>query len=409
MSHTVLDRWLLVSLVASAAIGCSTDDAFDPGVPRAVDVTRAEIQAAVHSNGVLARKLAGVLRDRPGNLIYSPLSVEAVLGMLYAGAAGETAAQLREVLGTGDDTTAFHTGLGSLLEDLRGDHGYTLDIANRLFVQEGATPLPSFAALMSDAYRAPAQSVDYADPNHARGIINRWVADETHGHIPELLRSGDVTNQSVLTVADAIYFKADWAEAFDQARTSNGPFHRADGSDVSAPMMQETFHGARTGELDGAMILELPYRSGELSCLVWLPPDRDGLPQLEQAMSNTTLAEALASMRSQSHLQVSLPRFTLRARLDLPSVLKQLNVDHLFDGRADLSGIFGASDLSVSTMVQEAWVSVDEQGTEAAAATAAVVGRFAPTRVIVDHPFLFMIYDQRTGSVLFTGRVVDPS
>jgi serpin B len=398
---------LAVSLIAAAAMSCSSDEA----ETRTIDADRADVRLAVASNEQLSPKLIDAFHEREGNLFYSPLSIEAVAGMLYAGAKGETAEQLAALLDAPHDPAAFHTGLGDLMADLDGEHGYTLSIANSIFPQRGEKLLESFADTMNDAYRAPTQTLDYQnDAERAREQINRWVEMQTQGKIDELFESGDIHSRTVLALVNAMYFKADWAHAFDKKLTRDAPFTRADLTTVSARMMTLGKAKLRTASFSTATLLELPYRDGELSFLAMLPEKPDEVPELEQLLAGAAVSDVLANLQM-DEVTVQLPRFTLRTRFELTPVFQALGATDMFDAsRADLSGINGSRDLFVDAFVHEAWVSVDETGTEAAAATgAAVAQKSARQPLAFDHPFVFMIYDNRTGTVLFTGRVMDPT
>jgi serpin B len=217
-----------------AANGCA--DESGSAVKRNVDASNQPIRAAVHSNASVASKLAGALRDHPGNLFYSPLSIEAVTGILFAGARGNTAAELGALLDAKDDPEALHKGLGMLLEDLSQQHAqYTLSIANRLWAAPGLMSSQAFLDTTRDDYDAPTELVEFGKaPDVARAKINDWVSDQTAKKIPELLKEGQITRDTVMAAVNAIYFKADGATAFDVALTRTDTFQRADASDVIA-------------------------------------------------------------------------------------------------------------------------------------------------------------------------------
>jgi serpin B len=404
-------------LLLLAAFGCASDPV--PAVKRNVDASSQSIRAAVHSNASVAAKLASALRDQPGNLFYSPLSIEAVSGMLFAGAAGNTAAQLGALLDAQDDPAALHKGLGALLEDLSQQHAqYTLSVANRLWAAPGLMSSQAFVDTTRDDYDAPTELANFGEaPDAARAKINAWVSEQTAEKIPELLKEGQVTRDTVMAVVNAIYFKADWAKAFDVALTRSEPFHRADASDVSVEMMSTPKSKLRT-KLDGtARWIELPYRTGDVSFLAYTkerPFGTQGPPASVQALQadldSVDLDEVVASL-TEAELVVQMPRFSLRSRIDLVAVFQQLGVTDLFDPeRADLTNISAAGGVWVSPFVHEAAVWVDELGTVAAAATAAVATRTsAPLPIRFDHPFLFVIRDNLTGAILFSGRVADPT
>lgn len=346
-------------------------------------------------------------------MFYSPLSVEVALGMFYAGAAGETASQLKAALGAPDDSAEFHRGLGAVLGDLRSasGQGYTLEMANRIFTQRGDALLPDYTATMANDYGAPPQALDIrGDLEAARLVIDEWVAHQTHGEIEQLFHANELDALTSIVVASAMYFKADWAHAFPSAATHADAFKRADGSSVEVPMMSMPATELPVARIEGATALALPYRDSMISFIALLPDAADGVPALEHALAGMNLRALRAQLQSEK-VALNLPRFKLHERLDLIPIMQKLGVTDLFErSAADLSGIHGRSDLYVKPLVHEASVSVDEVGTVAAAASGgAGVLRSGPRPIICDHPFVFLIYDDLTGTVLFTGRVADPS
>ncbi|HKP55285.1 MAG TPA: serpin family protein [Polyangiales bacterium] len=413
-------RWFAVGVVL-VAIGCGEDDAQPE--PRSVDPKSPAIHAAVQSNEAVALKLHSVLRQQPGNLFYSPISIEAVLGMLYAGADGETATQIGAVLDVGDDPRALHEGLGALLGDLAGDYsgrGYTLSVANRLWARPGLDSSPDFLDTTRELYAAPMQAADFGDSERVRAEINRWVDDQTHGKIPELLMKGQITRDTVMTVVNAIYFKAEWAKAFDPDLTRSDTFVRADKTKVTVDMMSTNKVALRAASTENARWIELPYRGGDVSFLACLPTsfnwgappeDAPSLDAIEAALTRDALSDVVSQLGESREQIVQMPRFSLRSRLDLIPTFRALGVVDLFDdSRANLSKISASQQLYVNPFAHEATVQVDEEGTVAAAATAAGVQRTSAALPIrFDHPFLFFIRDNLTGAILFTGRVEDPS
>lgn len=398
--------WVLAALLAVSA--CD-----EPSDPRQIDPASQEIRVALSANASVASTLHGGLRKDGENLFYSPLSIEAVLGMLYAGADGATAGELAALLGGTGDGSQLHAGLGALLEDLGGDHprrGYELNIANRLFVQKGFPIGEAFATVTLEQYRAPAAAEDFAaNPEGARSSINGWVRERTAGHVPELFRAGDIVDSTVVAVVNAIYFKGRWAHEFRASSTHSAPFMRRDGSSVQVPMMHSAEIPVRVGEMGSARVLELRYRGGDITFLALLPHSPDGLSALEAELKTTDLTTVAAQL-TERELIVEMPRFELRTRIDLRPPLEALGVKELFDpARANLTKIC-PDQLFVQPLIHEAWVRVDEQGTEAAAATGGGVQvTSAPLPFRIDHPFLFFIRDAHTGAILFTGRIEDPS
>jgi len=402
-----------IGLFMVAAVGCGREEA---AVERKVDASSWPIRAAVRSNVSIADKLAGALADEPGNLFYSPLSIEAVTAILFAGAAGNTAAQLSVVLDAEGDPAALHEGLGALLKDLRREHSqYTLSLANRLWANPGLESSPAFSDTLRDQYDAPIVQLDFgADPTAALSQINGWVSDQTASKIPMLLKPAEITGNTVLAVVNALCFKADWAKAFDPSLTRSGSFYRADGSEVTVEMMSMQKSKLRTKLHEGARWLELPYRTGDVSFLVYTRENEGteitSVQALQEELADVDLTEVVESLEERE-VVVQMPRFSMRSRIELIPVFKELGVTDLFErGRANLANISRGGDLAIDVFVHEAAIWVDEQGTVAVAATAAVATRLGGSQPLrLDRPFLFMIRDNLTGAILFTGRVADPS
>ena len=304
-------------------------------------------------------------------------------------------------------------GLRSLA-DLNGDHsrGYTLQIANQLFGQQEYPFLEDFLGICADDYDAPMEEVDYiGDPETARETVNDWVEDATQDKVIDLLPPGSITVDTRLVLANAIYFKADWAEQFDAANTREGDFDLADGSTVTADMMWQTDAMYELGYISGGSLLRLPYQDDELSMIVVLPDEADGLPALEARIGAEF--EDWVDTLSESEVTLALPKVEMRWELELSTALEALGMPSAFDETADLTGIAEGPEvghLYIDGVYHQAYVKIDEEGTEAAAATGVVVSdESAPPAFIVDRPYLFVVRDDLTGSVLFVGRVADPT
>ena len=305
--------------------------------------------------------------------------------------------------------------LGRSLADQGGEDepaNVELAIANRLWGQRGETFLDPFLETIRINYGGGLETVDFiADLENTRRTINDWVAEQTRDRIKDLLRQGDLSPGMMLVLTNAIYFKGDWLTQFDPKKTRDGRFFISDEKAVEAPMMSlKSDFGLY--ESDDLQVLEMPYDGERLAMVILLPRARDGLADLEAALSAEKLDEWLkgAAVRE---TQVILPRFKVTSRFDLGQTLKQMGMPLAFaPGRADFSGMNGKRDLFIGKVIHQAWVEVDERGTEAAAATA--VGMMTtsiqrPPLFNANHPFLFLIRDRETGSILFLGRVVDPS
>jgi serpin B len=397
--------------------GCPEPDpeVCEPDTVRSVEVSE-ERAVLVSDNDAFAWNLYHQLRSDSENLFFSPLSISAALDMTRLGARGETLEEMASVLGTSQEEAEHHYEQGSLLQELEGSNtcAVELSIANRIFPQSGMALEADFEAGLSADYDAPAESLDYsADPEAARLHINSWVSEQTHEKIPDLLPVGIITDMTRLVLANAIYMKADWAEQFDPDQTADAGFLRLDGTEVQVPMMWNSVEeGLSHAHIEGAQLVELPYAGEELSMVVVLPDDSDGLLALEAELSGETVRSWFDAL-APAGVNISLPRLEMRSKELLNDPLQALGMVRAFvPGEADFSGISAELELVITAVIHEAFVKIDEEGTEAAAATAVVVGETsAPLmeEVVVDHPFLFLVRDRITDSVVFIGRVADPS
>ena len=365
--------------------------------------------AVAEGNTAFALELYQRVAREPGNLFISPFSLSSALAMTYAGAAGETAEQMAGVLHFPEDIETLHSGFGKLTRSFsRGSKGQELAVANALWGQEGYRFLESFLAPLESNYAAGLRRVDFrADPERARITINDWVEKQTRERIKDLLKPGVVDSATRLVLTNAIYFKAFWAVQFDKARTREADFHVTPGKSVSVPMMG-LVGGFLHTEQEDCEVLELLYKGGLSSMVLFLPKAVDGLPALERSLSPKKLADALAGLRERP-LVVQLPRFTATSEFRLEDVLAAMGMPLAFTGAADFSGMTGNRELYISAVVHKAFVDVNEEGTEAAAASGVVMRKGATPAFRADHPFFFLIRDRETNSILFMGRVQDPS
>jgi serine protease inhibitor len=377
-----------------------------------------DVAAIVQANNAFACDVYTKLSTEPGNLFFSPFSMSTALAMIDAGAAGDTAAQLRSALHFTLPADRQNAAYGAVLASLdRGrDYGeYSLATANRLFGQAGYPFLPSFLAVTRDQYGAELEPIDFGDAAAATATINQWVSEQTEGKIPELFEPGVLDSATRLVLANAIYFKGRWELEFNPAEP--GPFFRADGSMVTVPIMgkQDPIDVGVIRGADGTVLAQLgvlPFRGKDLSMIVLLPTARDGLPQLEAQLTAAALGDWLAAPRAPLDPRsfVWMPKFHVESSFHLIRTLQELGIHDAFDpSLADLSGMTGGRELFVQSTEHKAWIAVDEHGAEAAAATGAGVGIVSlPPSFQVDHPFVFLIYDEVTHSVLFMGRVEQP-
>lgn len=377
-------------------------------------------QAVADANNAFAVDMYAQVADRAEsnqNLFFSPFSITSAVGMTLAGAEGETEAQMREVFHVGDDEMEHHLGYGELHPLVFGKAAdcetTTLNMANRLFGQTGYPWLDGFLDVSSLDYGAELEELDFvSDPDGARVHINDWVADQTEDRIEDLLPSGALTSATRLVLANAIYFDANWDQPFEQAMTANSSFTRGDGSTVTTPLMFQEI-GARSAVVDGIMAVELDYDGGAQSMVVMMPQSTEGQPA--SAFDGALIDSIEDELALAGDVWLGLPRFSFTQDTDLKSVLTDLGmVDAFNEAAANFNGMADASfseSLYISGAFHKAFISVDEAGTEAAAATAVVVGtESAPAlNFIADRPFEFYIRDNSSGTILFMGRVQDPT
>ena len=366
-------------------------------------------------NNAFGLNLYAALRARPGNLFLSPFSIATAMSMVYSGARARTAEQMAAVLHLPSDPQQVQSGFAELLNTLQAGakaHGYRLDIANGLWAQKDYPLLPAYLNAMRSAYSAEIDSVDFVHEAEAvRARINSWVAGRTQDKIKDLFPRGAFHPDTRLVLANAIYFKGTWASQFKAERTHDAPFTLLGGGTVQVRMMEQQ---ARFNYLDAGtfQVLELPYKGDTLAMDVFLPRKPDGLADFEQGLT----AEALAGSLAKFHMELvrlALPRFTITSSFELNRELAAMGMPLAFQSGADFSGMSERSrELVLSTVVHKAFVDVNEEGTEAAAATGTGFKATAVIRYIefrVDHPCFFLIRDLSSGAILFLGRLDKPA
>jgi serpin B len=410
-----------ISVIALAALSVGAIACHSPD-PRIVDARTAALDPIVTGNNEFAWDMLRTVEDLDsGNLFFSPFSMVACLSMVYGGAEGDTETQLAEAMSVPvGGEAAWHDNLGALLTDLSGEHyrGYTLYAANRVWGREGYPFVTSYRSLLEDSYLAPIEETDFAaDPEASRAEINDWVAEVTQDRIPELFEPGDINGDTVLALVNAIYFMADWSIEFDPDLTRDRSFELADGGTVTVPMMEGEDSYLAGRQPDGTEILQLPYADEELSMVILLPPTAAEISDLVTSLDDATVTDHLAMVAEREEFTVVMPSFQMDYDLPFDQALQALGIVDAFDPiLADFSGIVAPEDgqIWIGAARHKAFVRVDEFGTEAAAATGITMedGSAGPdefTSITVDRPFVYMIRDDLTDTVLFTGLMMDPS
>lgn len=395
----------------------------------------------VEGNTAFAFKLYDLLNGGEGNLFFSPFSISTCLAMAYAGARGNTETQMSQVLHFSKNQSHLHSDFGGLhrqlleaakpkviqiqrrswpshparTEEYVQPPGIQLDIINGLWAQEGHPFVPAFLKIATEDYQASVKQADFKTEAAAvTEEINRWVAEKTCDKIQNMLPPGSVNLLTRLVLANAIYFKGAWASPFKERFTSLQPFLLSTFRQTEVQLMERTddFKYCENKDLQA---VELPYRGVDLSMVILLPRRTNGCRQLEQQLSPTMLSATLGQMIKQK-VQLYLPRFKVESGFELGATLAKMGMPDAFSPNADFSGLDGTRDLFISDVFHKAWGKINEEGTEATAATAAPVAlgidESPPTPPPVfraDHPFLFLIRDVRSGTLLFIGRLTDPS
>jgi len=398
----------------------------------------AQVQSVVDGNTAFALNLYSQLATNSGNLFFSPYSISTCLAMLYAGASGNTEQQMSQVLGFGTNQQEFASLFGELQAELEADqvtNAIELNLANALWTQEGFPFLAAFLETATNQYQANIGQADFiTEASEVTDEINNWVAQETQNKIQNIVPPGYINPDTVLVLANAIYFLGVWTTSFEETNTTTQPFYLSGTTFVEAPLMHQPFLVDGNGNpitfnyidnwgwsgfgyiipTNGFQALELPYGSNQLSMVILLPSQVDGLGQLEGQLTPSFLSNVLSQMVAQQ-VEIFLPRFTLESTFDLTNTLAAMGMPDAFTrGVADFSGIDGNTDLFVTFVRHKAWGQVNEAGTQAAAATVVGGGRGysggpPPPVFRADHPFLFLIRDTQTWSVLFLGRLTNPS
>ena len=402
----------------SQAVGFKVLKADAPRVT-APNVSDTQLSSLVKGNSAFAFTLYQQLKkDNTGNLFYSPYSISTALGMTYAGAVGDTEKQMGSALHFTLPQGQLHPAFNQLALDLasrgpnaQGTNGksFALNIANALWGQQDFTIQSAFLKILAQNYGTGMNLLDFKNsPEPSRVTINNWVSDQTNNRIKDLLPQGSITPATRFVLTNAIYFDAAWQNPFAKESTSNGNFNLLNSSTVSVPMMNhEGSYSYVKGS--GYQAVELPYSGNEVAMDI-IVPDAGQFNTFESGMTADSISGIIGSLKS-SFMVLALPKFQFDSSFSLKQALSALGMPVAFTDKADFSGITGQPNLIISDVVHKAFVAVDEEGTEAAAATGVImVGAAMPANSLtVDRPFVFLIRDIQTGAILFIGRVLNPA
>lgn len=422
---------LILPLVLLALNGCASSPVGEEPVRyaqsdvervEAADIPTATLSQLASDNNAFAFDLYHAAAEGDANTMLSPVSVSLALAMTYAGAEGNTAAEMAEALHftlPDDELHAAFNALDLLLsaldegEDAAEDaQPFRLNIANAIWGQGGYPFEQPFLDTLSRHYGAGLRLLDFiSQPEESRLEINRWVEDETEERIRDLVPEGAITPMTRLVLTNAIYFYGAWASQFEESATTDAPFTLLDGAIVTVPMMRQS-EGFAYARGDGFTAIALPYQNNTTAMLVIMPDD-GAFADFESALDADAYNEILASL-TYGQVNLALPRWEFEASFGLVPAMQALGMNDAFTASADFTGITTTEQLLISDIIHKSFVSVDEQGTEAAAATAVIIKATSampedPVEITIDKPFLFTIYEQSTGQVLFIGRVTNPA
>lgn len=385
-------------------------------------VANDDLQTLVDGNNSFALDIYQSLHSENGNLILSPFSMSLALVMTYAGARGNTESQMADVLHFTEGQDKTHPAFNSLDLALENDpinldkdqEPLKLNIANGVWAEQTFSFLPEFLDTIALNYGAGVQLVDFVNNfENERVGINNWVSDKTEDRINDLLPDGSLNADTRMVLVNAIYFKADWSTQFDANSTHDADFHLLDGTEITTPTMNDVRFGIPYVQGDGYQAVELSY-AGETAAMDIILPDEGNFEAFESSFNKDIYDEILQGMGPSNSLTLSLPKFEFTKDFGLAAALSDMGMKDAFDrGAADFSGMTGKKDLFISDVIHKAFVAVDEEGTEAAAATAVsmeAAGAMMPeTSFIADRPFIFIIRDTLNGQILFIGRVLNPA
>jgi serpin B len=409
-----------LTLIFTSRSGAQESSATSPASPD-IETVVAETALLVGANNNFTAGLYRQIQAKPGNIFVSGYSLAVALDMTFAGARGETASQMQQTLTLHFDSTQLPLKSSMLMSSLNSRQGYQLSVANALWGQSGFNFRPEFLDLTQKFYSAGFKQADFSKPDtreKACQEINSWVEDNTRQKIKNIINPLNLSELTRLVLVNAIYFKAAWLKQFEKSLTKDADFTRTDGRKVKAPLMHNTdnFGYAETAKLQ---VLKLPYAQNDMSMYIILPKDPADLVGLEVLLNSNQLKNWFDSVKDRE-VAVTLPRFKIEKKYELNDVLSGMGMRDAFDDKnADFSGMAVLKPderLFISKVIHQTFVEVDEQGTEAAAATAVVMDKAMavmnppkPVEFMANHPFIFAICDNATNSILFMGRLEDPS
>ncbi len=361
--------------------------------------------------------LSELHNDIEGNIFISPYSIFTALSMTYEGARNITAEEMKNVLNIKQDNESFHNYMRGLYEYLNENSEYNISTANALWVRENFKLLQDYVNIIQTYYGGESTEVDFSNPDQAAEIINSWVENQTNNLIKDLVKPSAINPAlTMLILTNAIYFKGLWQIQFDEVNTTDREFEISDSNKIDVPTMsligkEDRFNYTETDDLQ---ILELPYKGDEMSMIILLPKEGIDLNYIINSINEENFSQWIDIM-GRRKVDIYLPKFKFETSYKLNDYLVALGMENAFSGQADFSGIDGKKDLFIDSVVHKAFIEVNEEGTEAAAATAVIMNLKAgpddgDSRVYFDcdHPFIFLIQHKDTKTIVFSGVVNNP-
>jgi serpin B len=379
--------------------------------------TKEGVNAVVNANNQLAFELYSQFKEesKDSNIFFSPYSISIALTMTYEGAKGQTAEEMQSVLHIPEDANVRRPNFARIFNEInKKDKKYKLSTANALWAQKDYSFLKEYTNNVEKYYGGKVTNLDFTrESEKSRQIINKWVEDQTNNKIKDLIPKGVLNAYTRLVLTNAIYFKGTWVKQFDEKETKEDDFRIDSSNTVKVSMMRLIGDGVKFNyaETDEIQILEMPYRGKDVSMLIILPKGNN-FANIEKSITLEKLSE-WKNMLNEQRVDIFIPRFKFKTKYFMAKALSDMGMPTAFGSTADFSGMDGTRDLFIQNVIHQAFVEVNEEGTEAAAATGVVMGitSVGPRIPIfrADHPFIFIIQESETGNILFLGRVSDPS
>lgn len=382
-----------------------------------IQSSRFTIESLAESNNLLAIDLFKQIQPDAENLIFSPYSIGTVLAMIYSGSGGITAEEMSQVLyfPTSELLDPVESRVIESMQASDTMKGTDFRLANAIWAQENFSFLPDYLDRVQKYYDAPLTLMDFIETSNreaSRKKINHWVEERTNNRIQDLIQPGILDASTRMVLTNAIYFNGNWLFPFDKAATAPSMFHISKQESTRTAFMHQT-RSYPYYEDEEIQSIRLPYKNNRMALMVILPKSIDGWRMVSQVISYERINLVVSGMETRE-VQLSLPKFRTELRINLKKELTKLGMGSAFSRHADLSGMTGEKNLFIDEVIHKAFLEINESGTEAAAATAAIIGlksslRDDPVRFHADHPFIFFLLDRQTGCIIFTGRFVKPS